>query len=562
MNASTVKGQFLQLRDQQDFAKLLGIARYKLIHLAFELKGTEKYNTFVIPKKAGGVRRIAAPTPSLLVVQKRLNKVLQEVYEPKATVNGFVPGRNIVDNARGHRKRKWVLNIDLENFFPTIHYGRVRGLFRACPYYLPKEVAALIGQLCCFNGKLPQGAPTSPVISNMICSRLDSDLRRLAMGSRSYYTRYADDITFSTSLTQFPLSLAFIDEQGSVHVGEELSVIIVANGFSVNEAKVRLQHKSGRQEVTGLTVNEFPNVRRKYVRQVRAMLHAWSKYGLKAAEEEYYSKYVPKGRSTRPPFDTIVKGKLEFMRMVRGGKDEVYLKYHGRLIGLMQRSGPQVIAKPTLSRILLVTEGKTDQAHIRAALTRFQERGRFLGLDIEHHEDEADMGEVELLKFCTSHARRPQPKPVVCLFDCDKAGVVAKVSTDGEQYKNWSNSVYSCALPIPKHREDEPGICIEMLYKDSEITKAASNGRRLFLSTEFNRKTSRLKYDTDISVTKPPSKTKKIIDSDVYNSKGDRLALSKTEFASLVETRTDGFSEFDLSGFEPVFEILELIAGR
>lgn len=147
----------------------------------------------------------------------------------------------------------------------------------ALPYHVPHEAATVLAQICCFKNQLPQGAPTSPVVSNMICSKLDSQLQALAKEHRCVYTRYADDITFSTSLKSFPRAVAHVVRTKS---GEEIELvsilrsIIEANGFVVNPEKLRLRAANQSQTVTGLTVNRIVNVRRRFIRELRAMLHA------------------------------------------------------------------------------------------------------------------------------------------------------------------------------------------------------------------------------------------------------------------------------------------------
>jgi RNA-directed DNA polymerase len=169
----------------------------------------------------------------------------------------------------------------------------------AKPYHLNATVATLLAQIAC-DGSLPQGAPTSPVISNMICAKMDSQLQRLAQRFNCRYTRYADDLTLSPFKTSFPKPLArfVVTAAGEqLEVGSELQRIIDENGFTVNPSKVRLQSEYQRQEVTGLTINEFPNVSRKYISQLRAMLHAWEKFGLDQAEEAFQTKWDRKHQS-------------------------------------------------------------------------------------------------------------------------------------------------------------------------------------------------------------------------------------------------------------------------
>jgi RNA-directed DNA polymerase len=243
-------------------------------------------------------------------------------------------GKSIVTNAQRHANKRYVLNIDLENFFPSINFGRVRGMFMAVPYERSPEVATVLAQIACHDNQLPQGAPTSTVVSNMLCAKLDSEMQRLAKEAKSTYTRYVDDITFSTTLKRFPEQLAQVDYDQDLPVlidlGKPLVSRIKHNGFRINPEKVRLQLENQHQEVTGLTVNEFPNVDRRFVRQIRAMLHAWRKYGLEAAEKEYLTKYATerRTRSGSPPrYRDVVRGKIAFLGSVKGKDDPVYRKY-------------------------------------------------------------------------------------------------------------------------------------------------------------------------------------------------------------------------------------------
>ena len=315
---------FYSLERPSQIADLLEVDYGTLTYHVYRTSDQERYAEFRLPKRSGGERIIRAPANALRIIQRKLNQVLSAVYAPKASAHGFVEGRSIVTNAQQHKRKHWVLNLDLEDFFPSINFGRVRGLFRGIPYSRNEKVATVLAQICCFKNQLPQGAPTSPVVSNMICAKLDSKLRRLAERNRCDYTRYADDITFSTATTQFPKELAQIKERGGesfLALGKELRQVIETNGFSVNENKVRLQTDDRRQEVTGLTVNRFPNVRRRFYRQVRAMLHAWETHGYESAQEEFRARYDKKHRSAtrdEPTFRRVVRGKLEFIRMVRG----------------------------------------------------------------------------------------------------------------------------------------------------------------------------------------------------------------------------------------------------
>lgn len=144
-----IREQFLNLQCRADLANLLGVSEARLIWHAVRSNVNGRYSTFSIPKKAGGERSILAPSPGLKLLQRLLKDVLQTVYQPRSSTFGFVVGRNTKMNAEKHVSKKWVFNCDLEDFFPSINFGRVRGLLMAMPYSLPAEVATTVAQLCC-----------------------------------------------------------------------------------------------------------------------------------------------------------------------------------------------------------------------------------------------------------------------------------------------------------------------------------------------------------------------------------------------------------------------------
>jgi hypothetical protein len=182
---------------------------------------------------------------------------------------------------------------------------------------------------------LPQGSPASPIVSNMICMRMDRQLLALAKRHHCSYSRYADDLTFSQKSGAFPPELCRLDEDdGRAILGEELRGVIRANGFTPHAEKTWLFSRLHRQSVTGLVVNSKRNVPRQFVRRLRAMIHAWKVHGLKQAEKEHREKYNRSSkRAGEPaPFNLIVRGKLEFLRMTKGVEDPVYRRLQGRLV--------------------------------------------------------------------------------------------------------------------------------------------------------------------------------------------------------------------------------------
>jgi RNA-directed DNA polymerase len=199
---------FYALKTPEDVASLLDVRYSDLIYWIYRTPVAARYKEFTIPKKSGSSRHIASPSTNIKILQQKLHQVLKAVYNPKPSAHGFVKDRSVRTNAEKHIRRRYVFNADLQNFFPSINFGRVRGMFMGKPYHLPERVARFLAHLCCYKGVIPQGAPTSPDISNMICAQMDSQLQQLAFANRCTYTRYVDDITFSTSRREFPSTIA------------------------------------------------------------------------------------------------------------------------------------------------------------------------------------------------------------------------------------------------------------------------------------------------------------------------------------------------------------------
>jgi len=265
-------------------ANLLGFKARALAYILYKKSPQAKYRSFEILKRRGGSRKIDAPSADLMLLQRRLSDLLQDcVAEINKAHNrkddlahGFKRDRSIITNATKHRRRRYVLNIDLKDFFGTINFGRVRGFFlKDRNFALHKDAATVLAQIACHENSLPQGSPCSPVISNLIGNVLDIHLGKLAFDTGCIYSRYADDITFSTNKPQFPPSLARPVE-GENHrweVGEVLQEIVTRAGFGINAEKTRMQYRNSRQDVTGLVVNSKVNIRSEYRRTVRAMAH-------------------------------------------------------------------------------------------------------------------------------------------------------------------------------------------------------------------------------------------------------------------------------------------------
>ena len=560
----------LSVKDKDGLASLLGTTKKKLNYLAYVLNETSKYDVFQIKKRNGELREIQAPKKAMKVIQRRIAVMLKGVYEPKVCAHGYIEGRNIVTNASIHLKQNWLFTIDLHNFFPSINFGRVRGLFLKHPFNLPAEVSTILAQLCTLNGCLPQGGPSSPIISNLICQKLDRQLSHLAIKNRCYYSRYADDIVFSTKAKVFPSSLGYIktSEDGIlVHcAADHLSSIICENGFEINNKKTSLRGTGNRQIVTGIVVNHKINVKREYVRELRSILHSWRVHGRENAANYFLALKNKKNRTKaneEADFAAIVKGKVQYLGHVKGWNDPTYLGLAKKLSKLdksFKNKKVKIHGSPN-ANVHVWTEGPTDIKHLQAALTFFKQEWQFTDLEISY----ADFGyfshggDDALITKCTSLASHCQSKPTIVISDRDSPAALTKLAGEGG-FKDWGNNVYSFVLPVPEHREGTEKLCIEMLYKDDAVKQVDPDGRRIFFSSEFNAKTN--KHLSENCYCPKLSTKKLIIDTEVFDySKDDdkSLCLSKNKFANYILQKTSPFDNVDFSGFEPVFVLIDKI---
>lgn len=292
----------------------------------------KRYKQFFVKKKLGGFRTITAPqTKTFKMILQCLNEIFKALYVPSEYAMGFTEGRSVVTNAEIHKNQNYVLNLDLKDFFPSVSQARVWKRLQLKPFEFSPEIASVIAGLCCMKeifkdktGKesvryvLPQGAPTSPIITNMICDNLDRRLAGVAKRFGLRYSRYADDITFS--------SMHYVYQKDGEFL-KELNRIIVQQGFTINDKKTRLQKHGERQEVTGIIISKKLNVSQKFVRNIRNILYIWSRYGITEAQSKFFPKYnADKGhvKNSTPDMINVLEGKLLYLKMVKGEDDSVY----------------------------------------------------------------------------------------------------------------------------------------------------------------------------------------------------------------------------------------------
>lgn len=290
------------------------------------------YTDFDIPKKSGGVRHISAPIPELKAIQQALNLLLQSIAEISPSATGFVAGVSVVDNARCHIGQTVIFNCDLQNFFPSISKDMVRrALYRHLERQIPSvEVVSMLCSIATVpddagREHLPQGAPTSPVLSNIVLTDLDFRLEGYAARYGLRYSRYADDITFS-HIYRRPKAL-------QTHIDHIFSIIKDC-GFTVNPCKTTIATTANRREVTGLTVGDKVNVSRSYVKQLRTILHLWETRGFDEAQAIYTRDFC---HGIATPLNAVVNGKINYLAMVKGRTDSTYRRFKYRYRQLMHQ---------------------------------------------------------------------------------------------------------------------------------------------------------------------------------------------------------------------------------
>jgi hypothetical protein len=295
-----------------------------LTYYAYILKKGEGYKDFEIMKKNGGKRIISSPKFNLKLIQRCLLEVISVIYHPHKAAHGFILGKNVASNASIHIGKKYIFNIDLKDFFPSTSFHKINFLLKIKPFYLNKEreqIAQLIANLCCKEGVLPQGAPTSPIFTNIVCRRIDSKLSELAFENKAKYSRYADDITFSCQ--EFIFNDSFF---------EKIKTILIADKYEINHKKTRISNWNQRQEVTGVLVNKFLNLPREYIKDIRYWLFSWQKFGELNTQSDFEKRFPQKNGFKRYngitiKFNNYLYGKIQYLKMIRGNNDLIVLKF-------------------------------------------------------------------------------------------------------------------------------------------------------------------------------------------------------------------------------------------
>lgn len=521
---SITMSQLEKLRKASTLAELAALLNFKpqsITYLLFKLTDSQKYFEFQISKRSGGVRTIVAPTEKLKRLQSNLANLLANCLmeledsglRKTPFVHGFAKGKSILSNAKSHRNRRWVFNLDIHDFFGSVNFGRVRGIFiKDRCFLLNPKVATIIAQIACRNNALPQGSPCSPIISNIVARPMDLRLLNIANKHGLRYSRYADDITFSTRKIEFPDEVACNPMSSDSHnwiASEKLRKTLVRSGFAENQKKTRLQYCDSRQEVTGLVVNKRVNVTKEYRKQVRAMVHRLVRTGAFSLNSAGQARVDNKCKTLVDPLMQL-QGMLGFIDWVdvrsSGGISSAGAISHDHKYKTAFKENDLTGQERQYRRFLfyrnfflmkqpvILTEGKTDKVHLYAAIKRqallFPALAEVQGVNVIpkiriipclERRTNALMGltagapnlasfissyEGETKKFYVPSTRRP----VIILVDLDDGWKIIKSSLAKKGYPNADGSadfykiagnLYVVCVPPPIGSRE---VCIEELY--------------------------------------------------------------------------------------------------
>lgn len=438
-----------EISNREELAIILGIPVRRLTYILYHKKTENLYTSFTIPKKNGEERQIDCPNGELREIQKRLEIQLLEYCNEKAKQkdlnqkisHAFIKKKSIVTNAAVHRNKRYILNVDLKDFFQSIHFGRVMGYFQKNQdFAMNYEVAVTIAQIVCYRGCLPQGAPTSPLISNLIGNIVDMSVIQLAKKYRLSYTRYADDMTFSTN------NKHFLEKKEEFIC--ELREKIEKNGFKLNESKTRLTYKDSRQEVTGIVVNKIINTKREFIKDTRAM-----------ANELYYTgRFEINGEEgTINQLDgrfAFINQQDKYNNITHGIKKNIY-NFNSR-----EREYQKFLFYRYFvnrNKPMIITEGKTDVLYLKAALKKYYKE--YPNLITKNGEE---------YSYRISFLKRS--KRLRYFFGIDKDGADTLINIVNF-YKGRNNLVNYAKLFKEKYKY-EMGCPIIVLYDNEQVNKS------------------------------------------------------------------------------------------
>lgn len=296
--------------DQEHFCQLVGYEYYYVLALSNEPE--KYYKEYQIPKRHGGMRTIEEPYPDLKYIQSWILKnILEKVCKHYVSVvsKAFTPGSRLRDNARFHRSKKQVVVLDIKNFFTNVSFGAVYDVFLKMGY--TQALATLFTKICTYGECLPQGAPTSPMLSNMVMFKFDGRLWEYCKKRKVNYTRYADDMTFSGDDIKIAHLITYVN-QG------------LPDKLCLNKKKTNVMGRGRSQRVTGIVVNDKVQVPRKYRDRIRQEMYYCIKYGVTSHRQQI--KDLPKWIKDDKQYIWHLLGKINYVLQINP-RDLVFAGY-------------------------------------------------------------------------------------------------------------------------------------------------------------------------------------------------------------------------------------------
>jgi len=552
------------------FANLLGYKPKSLTFILYKIPENKKYFEFSIPKKNGTQRIIKAPTDKLKKLQRHLANLLNDCYEEinrtqykgKKISHGFVRNCSIITNAANHKNKRYVFNIDLQEFFPSINFGRVLGFFNKNNHFqLNPRISTIIAQISCHKNELPQGSPCSPIISNLIGHILDIRLVNLAKLTKCTYSRYADDLTYSTSKKDFPQQIAVMKNSNEWTVGKSLMKEIKRANFFINPEKISMQYKISRQITTGLVVNKKINVKREYYKIARSMCHE-----LFRNDKFYFNKKISIQNGIEEDKGKILKeygslyqlesilGFIKHVNTPKDTRDLIERQYKPKGITKLIREFLFYKHFFALKKPLIVCEGKTDIIYIKSALRalssnytelvnkhdkKIEFNFKFLNIS-KHFQDIFEMptgtSGLKLLiniynKYMNLYKGNGKKYPVIMIVDNDEGSKEIKSilkarlklsSISPNDYYNVTENLYIVFV------SEKDGFEIEDLFDDKTL-KTNLDGKTLSRNKDINPETE---YGKHIFAEKVIKANKRNIDFSGFEPLFDKISFVMENYSS------------------------------
>ena len=358
MEKERFKHNVREMKSVDDFIKVLNGLRYNryggkckpitrnllFYYASNKVPICDLYTDNFIPKKSGGKRKIQVPCKGLKEIQRYIAEILNVFFTPESCVTGFVRGRNIIDNAKPHIGHKYLLSWDIKDFFSSVYAKLIKYCLVNNPFNFPDEIANLITNICCVRISedsckrvLPQGSPASPILSNIVFAVFDRSIISSAEYYDITYTRYADDMTFSSDRDfyynqKFSMRRLF-PFNGEFYDNDQLRPFFYfRRQFRLNRKKTRKCKQGQRKIVTGIVVNEKLNVKREYVREIRNLLFIWERYGYNDAKARY-NNHIRKSTPDASPSEllNVLVGRINFIKQVKGKNDPIFLRFKNKL---------------------------------------------------------------------------------------------------------------------------------------------------------------------------------------------------------------------------------------